>query len=106
MLSDRVESLVRMVPPSLMLSLAGTEGDEKAERAKYMKQFGITEVEAAIYVAGVIDYHRGLRKTMPEDPKSDPRYARQFSTDNDKLKINHSKKGTPLNKLSEAKRAG
>ena len=106
MLSDRVESLVRMVPPSLMLSLAGTEGDEKAERAKYMKQFGITEVEAAIYVASVIDYHRGLRKSMPEDPTPDPRYARQFSTSDDELVINHAKQAINLANTSEAKRAG
>ena len=81
MLSDRTESLVRMVPPSLMLSLAGTEGDEKAERGKYMKQFGITEVEAAIYVAQMIDYQRGLRAEMPKDPIAQAKYAKESKAD-------------------------
>jgi hypothetical protein len=67
-LSENMEALFRNVPPSLFLSLAGTEKDEKAERAKYMKQFGISEVEAAEYVGRMIDYYRGIAE-KPEDPK-------------------------------------
>lgn len=71
-LSESMEALFRNVPPSLFLSLAGTEKDEKTERAKYMRQFGITEVEAAEYVGRMIDYYRGIAE-KPEDPK--PRKA-------------------------------
>jgi conjugative transfer ATPase len=67
-LSENMEALFRNVPPSLFLSLAGTEKDEKTERAKYMKQFGITEVEAAEYVGKMIDFYRGIAD-KPEDPK-------------------------------------
>jgi conjugative transfer ATPase len=67
-LSENMEALFRNVPPSLFLSLAGTEKDEKFERAKYMKQFGISEVEAAEYVGRMIDFYRGIAE-KPEDPK-------------------------------------
>lgn len=67
-LSENMEALFRNVPPSLFLSLAGTEKDEKTERAKYMKQFGITETEAAEYVGKMIDFYRGI-SDKPEDPK-------------------------------------
>lgn len=93
LLSDRVEALVRMVPPSLMLSLAGTEGDEKTERMNYMKQFGITEVEAAIYVAKIIDFHRGLRTEMPPEPAPNPKYQKRTS--------NSAKKGDYKQELGE-----
>ncbi|MCG8612244.1 MAG: conjugative transfer ATPase [Pseudomonadales bacterium] len=66
-LSENMEALFRNVPPSIYLSLAGTEKDEKAERARYMKQFGISEVEAAEYVGRMIDYYRGIAD-KPEDP--------------------------------------
>mgnify|MGYP003132095455 FL=1 len=66
-LSENMEALFRNVPPSLYLSLAGTEKDEKTERARYMKQFGITEVEAAEYVGKMIDYYRGIAE-KPADP--------------------------------------
>jgi conjugative transfer ATPase len=66
-LSENMEALFRNVPPSLFLSLAGTEKDEKTERAKYMKQFGITEVEAAEYVGKMIDFYRGIAD-KPADP--------------------------------------
>jgi conjugative transfer ATPase len=66
-LSENMEALFRNVPPSLFLSLAGTEKDEKTERAKYMRQFGITEVEAAEYVGKMIDFYRGIAE-KPEDP--------------------------------------
>jgi hypothetical protein len=67
-LSENMEALFRNVPPSIFLSLAGTEKDEKSERAKYMKQFGISEVEAAEYVGKMIDYYRGIA-AKPSDPK-------------------------------------
>lgn len=67
-LSETMEALFRNVPPSIFLSLAGTEKDEKAERAKYMRQFGISEVEAAEYIGKLIDYYRGIAE-KPADPK-------------------------------------
>lgn len=66
-LSENMEALFRNVPPSLYLSLAGTEKDEKTERAKYMREFGISEVEAAEYVGKLIDYYRGIAE-RPETP--------------------------------------
>lgn len=66
-LSENMEALFRNVPPSLFLSLAGTEKDEKAERAHFMKKFGITEVEAAEYVGEMTDFDRGIAK-KPDDP--------------------------------------
>lgn len=67
-LSENLEALFRNVPPSLYLSLAGTEKDEKTERAKYMREFGISEVEAAEYVGHMIDFYRGIAD-KPGDPK-------------------------------------
>ena len=68
-LSENMEALFRSVPPSLFLSLAGTEKSEKVERAKHMKKFGITEVEAAEYQGRMIDYFRKIAP-FPEDPVS------------------------------------
>ena len=59
-MSDNIQALFRNVPPSLYLSLAGTEGSEKAERGEVMREFGITEVEAAQYIAAKIDHGRGI----------------------------------------------
>ena len=67
-LSENMEALFRNVPPSLFLSLAGTEKDEKTERAQHMKNFGISEVEAAEYIGKMIDFYRGIAD-KPEDPK-------------------------------------
>jgi len=67
-LSENMEALFRSVPPSLYLALAMTEKEEKAERKRYMNEFGIIEVEAAEYVAKMLDYHRGI-SSKPEDPK-------------------------------------
>jgi len=67
-LSENMEALFRNVPPSLFLSLAGTEKDEKTERAQHMKNFGISEVEAAEYVGAMIDFYRGIAE-KPEDPQ-------------------------------------
>jgi hypothetical protein len=68
-LSDGVEALFRNVPPSLFLSLAGTESSEKAERAEIMREFGISEVEAAEFIAKQIDHARGIGP-QPEHPIS------------------------------------
>lgn len=67
-LSDNLEALFRSVPPSLYLSLAGTEKDEKTERANIMRKFGVSEVEAAEYVGKKIDWYRQIAGE-PEDPK-------------------------------------
>jgi conjugative transfer ATPase len=67
-LSENMEALFRSVPPSLFLSLAGTEKEEKTERARYMREFGITEVEAAEYVGKMIDFYRGI-SLKPEHPR-------------------------------------
>ncbi len=58
--SETMETLFRIVPPSLMLSLAMTEKHEKARRRALMDEQGITEVEAAIQVAREIDEARGV----------------------------------------------
>ena len=68
-LSDKTEALFRNVPPSLFLSLSGTEGYEKAQRAELMQQYGITEVEAAYHVAQLIDHARGIG-SKPDDPEA------------------------------------
>ncbi len=63
-LSDRVEALFRVVPPSLYLALAGTEGEEKAERYKVMREHGFVgwdaELRAAIEIAQQLDIKRGI----------------------------------------------
>ena len=66
-LAENMEALFRNVPPSLYLSLAGTEKDEKTERARYMREFGITELEAAEYVGKMIDFYRDIAP-KPADP--------------------------------------
>ena len=58
-LSKAMELLFRVVPPSLYLSLAMTEPEEKRERYEYM-QHGLTELEAAIEVAKDLDRKRGI----------------------------------------------
>lgn len=78
-LSENMEALFRNVPPSLFLSLAGTEKDEKTERADYMKKFGITEVEAAEYVGKMLDFYRGI-SPKPEDPKPTVKNANDHSS--------------------------
>ena len=51
LLSEKVQSLFRNVPPTLPLALAMTENEEKAERAAIMKEQQCTELEAAFIVA-------------------------------------------------------
>jgi conjugative transfer ATPase len=60
-LSKSMEVLFRAVPPSLHLALAQTEPEEKAERYQLMKQFGLSELDAAFKIAGKIDRTRGIK---------------------------------------------
>ncbi len=60
LMSETQEFIVRNVPPSLMLALAQTEKHEKARRNELMREHGISELEAAIRVAGEIDRARGI----------------------------------------------
>jgi len=62
-LSKSMEVLFRAVPPSLALALAQTEPEEKAERAKIMREHGCSELEAACQVAQAIDRVRGTGQT-------------------------------------------
>ncbi|WP_197471074.1 conjugative transfer ATPase [Azotobacter vinelandii] len=59
-LGGRLESLFRVVPPSLYLALAGTEGEEKAERARIMAELNCSELDAAIEAARRLDKKRGI----------------------------------------------
>lgn len=59
-LSTRLEALFRVVPPSLYLALAGTEGDEKAERDQVMRELNCSELDAAIEIARRLDEKRGI----------------------------------------------
>ncbi len=49
-LSPRVEALFRVVSPALWLALGMTEKHEKAERMRIMREFGCSELEAAMRV--------------------------------------------------------
>lgn len=59
-LSDRIEALLRIVPPSKYLALSGTEGEEKAQRRQIMDERGCSELAAALHIAAEIDAERGL----------------------------------------------
>jgi hypothetical protein len=50
-LSDQVQGLFRSIPPPEALALAMTEKHEKAERAALMREYGCSDVEAALMVA-------------------------------------------------------
>ncbi|EOX8477863.1 conjugative transfer ATPase [Salmonella enterica subsp. indica] len=50
-LSPRVEALFRVVSPALWLALGMTEKHEKAERMRIMREFGCSELEAAMRMA-------------------------------------------------------
>jgi conjugative transfer ATPase len=58
-LSSAFTGLFRNVPPAIAIALAMTEGHEKADRMRLMKQHGITEVEAARMVARQLEASRG-----------------------------------------------
>eukprot|EP01132_Coremiostelium_polycephalum_P012558 gene12558-15343_t len=59
-LSKKIETLFRAVPPSLYLALAMTEPEEKAERWTLMQENVCSELEAAFRVAERIDRARGI----------------------------------------------
>ena len=58
-LSDQLMALFRVVAPPLCLALAQTEKEEKAERARIMRERKCTELEAAYVVAERIAQSRG-----------------------------------------------
>ncbi len=58
LLKEREAKLFRNVPPSLVLALAKSGPEEKAERAQLMEAHGITELEAAYRVAESIHQQR------------------------------------------------
>lgn len=60
-LSKSTEVLFRAVPPSLHLAMAMTESGEKADRFRLMNELGISELDAAMAMAKVIDQNRGIR---------------------------------------------
>lgn len=72
-LSRRAELLFRAVPPSLSLALAQTEPEEKAERYRLMQQYGISELDAALKVAEMIDQARGIEPVVFEQIEDPPR---------------------------------
>ena len=61
-LAPGIETLFRVVPPSLVLALVQTEQAEKARREAIRRETGCTEVEAAVRVAEEIDEGRGARR--------------------------------------------
>ena len=62
-LSKKLETLFRVVPPSLYLALAMTEPEEKAERWTLMQENRCSELDAAYQVAQRIDKARGIDPT-------------------------------------------
>ena len=65
MLSKKLETLFRVVPPSLYLALAMTEPEEKAERWSLMQEHRCSELDAAYRVAARIDSARGIDPDPP-----------------------------------------
>lgn len=59
-LASRIKALFRAVPPSLYLALGMTEKEEKAARRALMTKHGISELEAAKWVARELDKGRGI----------------------------------------------
>ncbi|WP_342595579.1 conjugative transfer ATPase [Salinicola lusitanus] len=59
-LASAVESLFRVVQPSLYLALSGTEGDEKKARRSIMIEKRCSELDAAIHIAKEMDAKRGF----------------------------------------------
>ena len=55
MLSKKLETLFRALPPSLYLALAMTDSEEKAELWTLMQENGCSELKAAFQVAERID---------------------------------------------------
>ena len=64
-LSKKLETLFRVVPPSLYMALAMTEPEEKAERWSLMQEHRCSELDAAYRVAARIDSARGIDPDPP-----------------------------------------
>ncbi len=64
LISSRLVTLFRNVPPALALALSQTEKSEKAARAELMNERGISEVEAAYLIAESLRSNRmgGLQR--------------------------------------------
>lgn len=58
--SSNLAELFRNVPPSIALSMAGTEKHQKRERQQIIDETGCTKLEAAKVVAARIDKDRGI----------------------------------------------
>lgn len=65
-ISEKMTSLFRVVPPSIYLALGQTEKDEKSTRRKLMEKYNCSELEAAIRIARELDRKRGI-STEPEN---------------------------------------
>lgn len=65
-LSDSIEALFRVVPPSLYLALAMTEPEEKAARMQLMRKHNCSELEAAFLIAKQLDKARGIKEDEGE----------------------------------------
>ncbi|WP_423817541.1 conjugative transfer ATPase [Saezia sanguinis] len=61
-LSKSMEVLFRAVPPSLYLAMAMTEPEEKNERYQLMQKHGVSELDAAMMVAEIMDQKRGINQ--------------------------------------------
>ncbi len=70
-LSKSMETLFRVVPPSLVLALAMTDPEEKAERYRYM-QDGLSELDAAFKMAEALDQQRGITTALLDPPWPPP----------------------------------
>lgn len=71
-LSKSMETLFRVVPPSLVLALAMTDPEEKAERYRYMQQDGLSELDAAFKMAEALDQQRGITTALLDPPRPPP----------------------------------
>jgi hypothetical protein len=52
--------LFRNVPPSIVLALAMSDPDEKKARWTIMQERGLSELDAALYMAEELDKARGF----------------------------------------------
>jgi conjugative transfer ATPase len=66
-LSKSMELLIRAVLPSINLAQAMTDPEEKNARYKLMKQYGLSELDAALRIAQEIDLARGIEPLRLDD---------------------------------------
>lgn len=62
-ISNRMMTLFRNTPPALALALSQTEKNEKAERARIMKEANISELDAAYVIADRLRKNRNDKAT-------------------------------------------